>query len=107
MASITQGAAGLGTRALQLPGWGRLSVWGWDAQGGHLYAQLWNDASGLTADDRPEHWISPPAWPVTGDVRELARQIAHATRVDLPAVLDALARSSPPTVADAIRSAAA
>lgn len=60
---------------LFLDGWDDTSTWGED--GGHLYAQL--TRNGVSGDDGPEFWITPPDYPVVRTGRELAQLIAEAT----------------------------
>jgi len=42
--------------AVDLPGWGDQSVWGWDEPMGTFHAQLWRNGS---RGDRPDFWLSP------------------------------------------------
>jgi hypothetical protein len=89
---------------LDLDGWGDLSVWGWDGQAGTLFAQLWRDRDDEDDDydERPEIWITPPAWEVTSQPAVLARWIADATGSPLAKVLKAMARSLPGPVGDTL-----
>jgi hypothetical protein len=95
----------IGRRGLDLDGWGDLSVWGWDSQAGTLFAQLWRDRDGDDEEDydeRPEIWITPPAWHATDQPAILARRIAEATGSPLIAVLAAMARSVPTELGDVL-----
>jgi hypothetical protein len=98
---VEAGVTAIGRRGLDLDGWGDLSVWGWDSQAGTLFAQLWRDRPDDDQDDeRPDIWITPPAWEATGHPAVLARRIADATASPLIAVLMAMARSVPGELSD-------
>lgn len=94
----------IGRRGLDLDGWGDLSVWGWDSQAGTLFAQLWRDRDDEDEDDdeRPEIWITPPAWEPTGQPAILAGWIAEATGSPVTAVLTAMAQSVLGQMGDAL-----
>ena len=95
----------MGRRPLGLDGWGDRSVWGWDSQAGILFAQLWRDRGDdyeEDDDDRPDVWITPPAWPATSDAVQLAEWIGHATALPVAPVLKALAQSVISPVRDAL-----
>jgi hypothetical protein len=68
---------------LLLEGWEDASTWGDD--NGNLYAQL--TRNGISDDDGPEIWITPPYYPAVHTVAELAHAIAQATACDRDAVL--------------------
>jgi len=81
-----------GHYGLNLPGWEHSSIWGVDARWGHLFAQLWRNGAG-EQDDDPHIWITPPGWPETRELPELARQIARATGVSEDDVAHAIGGS--------------
>ena len=86
-----------GGMALPLAGWGRRSIWGWDAQDGTFYAQLWQDGE----QDEPTWWIHPAVqnWPIRiRDPRVLARLIVKATGCTAAEVYRALAADGPPAL---------
>ena len=87
-----------GGTPLPLAGWGRRSTWGWDAQDGTLFAQLWRDDD---QQDEPTWWIHPTVqnWPARIlDLRVLARLIVTATGRTAADVYQALAASGPPAL---------
>jgi hypothetical protein len=91
-----------GRMPLVLAGWDHYSVWGWDAQDGSLYAQLWRDTD--DSGDPPRHWItSACGWPETGSLAELATRIVSVTGCALRDVLLALARCAPELAAAELR----
>jgi hypothetical protein len=103
---VEPGVTEVGRRGLDLDGWGDLSAWGWDHQAGTLFAQLWRDRDDEDddneGDERPDIWITPPAWEATGQPVILARRIADATATPLTVVLTAMARSIPGELGDAL-----
>jgi mRNA-degrading endonuclease toxin of MazEF toxin-antitoxin module len=97
--------AQIGRRGLDLAGWGDLSVWGWDSHAGSLFAQLWRDRDDEAEDeddDRPDIWITPPAWEATSQPVILAGWIAQATGSPLATVLTAMAQSIPGQIGKAL-----
>jgi hypothetical protein len=80
-----------GHYGLNLRGWGRFSIWGVDGREGHLFAQLWRDDDDGQGD--PHVWVTPPKWPETRDLTELARQIARATGASEDDAANAIAES--------------
>ncbi len=86
---------GRGQVGLNLAGWDRFSVWGWDGREGELFAQLYRNTD--DPRDQPTVWISAAAgWPRSTAAPEvLADWIAAATGADRRAVLLALAESVP------------
>jgi hypothetical protein len=104
---VQPGVTEIGRRGLDLDGWGDLSVWGWDSQAGTLFAQLWRDRPDDDEDEdeddeRPDVWITPPAWEATGQPTVLAGWIAEATGRPMVAVLRAMAASVPGRVGEAL-----
>jgi hypothetical protein len=102
---VEPGVTEIGRRGLDLDGWGDLSVWGWDSQAGTLFAQLWRDRPDDDEDEndeRPDIWITPPAWGATGQPTVLAGWIAEATGRPMAAVLRAMAASIPGRVGEAL-----
>lgn len=76
---------------LELAGWRRQSVWGWDPAQQSYYAQLTPDTSDREADSQgPEIWVSPPIYPTIPDPPTLAREIARATGVPHTVALQAM-----------------
>lgn len=82
--------------ALFLDGWEDTSTWGQD--GGHLYAQL--TRNGVSDDDGPEFWITPPGYPMVRTGPELARLIAEATACRSDEVLRGMSRGAAVAGAD-------
>ena len=80
-----------GPYGLNLRGWGRFSIWGVDVGEGHLFAQLWRDDDDGQGD--PRVWVTPPQWPETRELPELARQIARATGASEDDAAHAIAES--------------
>ncbi len=85
---------------LELAGWRRQSVWGWDPAQLSYYAQLTPDTSDREAESEgPEIWVSPPRYPTIPDPAVLAEAIAQATGVPLAvakkAMNDSLAEGDP------------
>ncbi len=72
---------------LLLDGWEDTSTWGED--NGHLYAQL--TRNGVSDDNGPEFWITPPHHPVVYSVDDLAHVIARATACGHEVVLRGMA----------------
>jgi hypothetical protein len=67
---------------LELKGWRRQSIWGWDPVRECYYAQLTPDRSNREADRQgPEILLGPPHGPAIPDLRGLAEAIAFATGV--------------------------
>jgi hypothetical protein len=89
--------------ALYLPGWEEQSVWGWDAQLGTLFAQLWpngddSDAPPLTI---PSSWTDRSTrWPPTTRPERLAVCIREATGCSVSAAVHAMADQAPPPARD-------
>jgi hypothetical protein len=77
--------------ALPLAGYEKASVWGWDAQMGTLFAQVYSN--GENSRDEPRIWITPPRYPATGLPEVLAEWIATATVRADSEVLTAMAES--------------
>ncbi len=100
------GVTQIGRRGLDLDGWSDLSVWGWDSQASTLFAQLWRDRDDEDQDgdddERPDIWITPPAWEATDQPVVLASWIADVTYSPLIAVLTAMAQSVPNELRDAL-----
>jgi hypothetical protein len=71
---------------LLLPGWEQTSTWGHDID--HLYAQV--TRNGVSDDDGPEFWITPPRYPVCHLEHELAAAISQVTGVEQELVLRAM-----------------
>lgn len=71
---------------LLLPGWEETSTWGHDID--HLYAQV--TRNGVSDDDGPEFWITPPSYPPYQLEPELAAAISQVTGVELELVLRAM-----------------
>ena len=94
--------------AMYLPGWEEQSVWGWDAQLGTLFAQLWpngddSDAPPLTI---PSSWTDTSTpWPPTTRPERLAMCIAEATGCSVPAAVNAMAYQAPQPARDLFRRA--
>ena len=88
---------------LDLPGWEEQSVWGWDAQLGALFAQLWpngddSDEPPLTI---PSSWTDAPVlWPPTTRPEQFFLDVAEATGCSGRAVVRALAAQAPPPLRD-------
>jgi hypothetical protein len=72
---------------LLLEGWEDASTWGED--NGQLYAQL--TRNGVSDDNGPEFWITPPRYPTARTVPELAHVIARATACGQEAVRHGMA----------------
>jgi hypothetical protein len=85
------------TRPLDLPGWERRSIYGWDDYEGSLYAQLW--ANDSTNRDHPDVWITPPRWPRTDSFAVLATWIAEAAGCSFEDADEAIARTWVPRAA--------
>jgi len=91
---------GGGRAALNLPGWERASIWGWDPPGANYFAVLWrNPATGPRRDD-PDIWIH--GWENIGGelyrvttTHMLAMEISLATGRPLPEVCAALGADGP------------
>ena len=78
--STPSGAQETGDDTLDLDGWSRRSVWGWDGQAQSFCAQLWRDED---RGDRPAIWIDGIRGPVRS-VEELSAEIA--ARLGIPAI---------------------
>jgi hypothetical protein len=76
---------------LPLPGYEQCSVWGWDAQMGTLFAQVYSN--GEDSRDEPRIWITSPRYPATGLPEVLAEWIATAAGCADSEVLAAMAES--------------
>jgi hypothetical protein len=72
---------------LLLDGWEHASTWGEDC--GHLYAQL--TRNGVSDDNGPDLWITPPRYPAVHTVAGLAHAIARATACSEEIVLRGMA----------------
>jgi len=84
------------TYNLELAGWDRRSVWGWDPAQESLYAQLTRNESDIEVDVHgPEIWLSPPFFPVITNPVVLAKAIADATGVGTAAARTAMNDSLP------------
>ncbi len=66
-----------------------ISMWGWNEEGGYLFAHLWREEDG--SDDPPAISITPSKrWPATADIQVLAGYISSATGADVPRVIKAM-----------------
>lgn len=74
------------SRPVGLEGWSARSMFGWDAQLGGWWAQLWRDGS---SRPEPDVWIADAGFSATA----LVRLVAEGTGVTVEEVDDALARS--------------
>lgn len=72
--------------AFYLEGWEETSTWGEDQD--YLYAQI--NHNGHDDCHGPEHWITPPDYPVVRTVDELAGLIAGVTAAARREVLRAM-----------------
>lgn len=72
--------------AFYLEGWEETSTWGEDRD--YLYAQI--NHNGHDDTKGPQHWITPPDYPVVRTVNALARIVAQVTVTDVPTVLRAM-----------------
>jgi hypothetical protein len=72
---------------LLLEGWEDASTWGED--NGQLYAQL--TRNGVSDDNGPGVWITPPHYSAVHTVPELAHVVARATACGQQAVLRGMA----------------
>ncbi len=77
---------------LLLSGWDELSTWG--EEDDYLYAQV--TRNGLSDDEGPQFWITPPAHAIYRTVPELAAAVSHVTGVDRSAVLGDMAAGLAP-----------
>ena len=97
---------GKGHMGLNLPGWDRYSVWGWDDREACLFAQLWRNDD--DSELQPRVWMTPAeGWPATGMPEVLAEWIAQATGSTISTVLEAMAQSAPGSVGESLRAKAA
>ncbi|MFE7871654.1 hypothetical protein ACFUYE_15040 [Micromonospora humida] len=79
---------------LELAGWRRQSVWGWDPAFESYYAQLTSDAATFDANEvGPEIWISMPTYPRIDHPSRLAEVIADATGVGVDVARTAMRES--------------
>lgn len=75
---------------LFLDGWDDASTWSED--GGYLYAQL--TRNGVSDDDGPEFWVTPPCSPVVRTAPELAQVVAEVTVCRSEEVLEGMLRGA-------------
>src|SRR5258708_7292984 len=55
-----------------------ISMWGWNEEGGYLFAHLWREED--DPDEPPAISITPSKrWPATADIQVLASYISSAT----------------------------
>jgi hypothetical protein len=91
---------GGGRAALNLPGWERASIWGWDPPGANYFAVLWRNPATGPRRDEPDIWIH--GWDnIAGELYRvttthmLAMEISLATGRPLPEVCAALGADGP------------
>ncbi|WP_432906191.1 hypothetical protein ACQP1S_11920 [Micromonospora matsumotoense] len=76
---------------LQLAGWNRQSVWGWDPGAESYYAQLTSNAATFDADEvGPEIWVTRPTYPRIEHPARLAEVIAAVTGTGVEVVRTAM-----------------
>jgi len=77
--------------AVDLPGWERRSIWGWDEGTSSFYAQLWRNDS---TSDAPDVWLTgarkPYPWPGC-----IALEVVEHAEADTLAVVRALGIAHP------------
>jgi len=99
--------SGGGRAALNLPGWERASIWGWDPPGANYFAVLWRNPATGPRRDEPDIWIN--GWDNIGGelyrvttTHMLAMEISLATERPLLEVCAALGAVSETACASSI-----
>jgi hypothetical protein len=86
---------------VEIPGWDRYSVWGWNAREGSLFAEMWPNVG--DPDGRPMVALGAPYTGTVTRVEDLALEVSERLGITYGAACLALAEFAPPAVAAVLR----